>query len=835
MDNGRYPPEGSSSREAKVAIPRIPGHGYQMPPATRTPRARTEVVSKAVQIKCSGNRPQCINCQRQDHDCHYDLERKDRLKGAQRKSHALTALLIEVSSQLDDESKKRIEDTLASFEDDTPPPPPTPALSHGKRARRASSTPANDDALSATSVDGGEAYVSASVGSNEDLDFVQEDLLNTDAADNTGYMGHNSHVQWLRALETKIEQPEGEPADMPYGPPGADGDAFNKRAEALHGRQLLNHGRPPIHQDKFSGYYFYLDKSNIDIDVGDPHVIPSVETAERLFDYYKAYVHSPFPILGDTFEAQLKTYFIRDQGSPTLIVCPKWKAVMNLVFAIGARYSHLIGAEWRADDRDHLVYMWRAVHLLQLQSIDTLVAQPDQALIQAAGLHLRHEDPSMSPKRKKALAQIWWSLYSIECVLTCITGRPRTVSAIDCTVPPPGAKGTEMETTSRETTTSAAVRKGSDSPAGDPTITTSVDPFDVAYVRIDILMDKILSGLYSAQKSAKSWKAAQKEIASLSDELEAWALHSLVRGPTAATDATSENNLSREQLLLYIYYHNAKICITRPCLCRLDLRIKGQSEQSTRFNQKSAEACIGAALDITSMLPDPPNPAWFYGHGPWWCAVHIIMQALTVLLLELSLDGIHLTVEKSHITSCVDKLIRWLSSMKSVDAVSESAYNVVARVMNKQTKEEAAHRRLPQPQPTDQYQKQQGVEDMAFDPQQPYQPYSQPLTLQQSGVAWPSADPMNSNIYSQSNTGNFYLYDVSGTEYLNDPTAGLTDFGQPLNLFYGNPYESTFDQWEWDPAAFLDPDQPPGQGQDQSGYQGGQGNQGYEGYDPGGG
>jgi len=211
------------------------------------------------------------------------------------------------------------------------------------------------------------------------------------------------------------------------------------------------------------------------------------------------------------------------------------------------------------------------------------------------------------------------------------------------------------------------------------------------------------------------------------------------------------------------------------------------------------------------------------------------MQALTVLLLELSLDGIHLTVEKSHVKTCVDKLIRWLNSMKPVDAVSENAYNVVARVMNKQTKEEAARRQLPQLQATDQHQKQQDVENMAFDSQQPYQPYSQPLTLQQSDVAWPSADPFNSNIYSQSNTGNFYLYDASGGDYLNDPTAGLTDFGQPLSLFYGNPYESTFDQWEWDPAAFLDPDQRPGQGQDQSGYQGGQGYQGYEGYDPGGG
>lgn len=233
---------------------------------------------------------------------------------------------------------------------------------------------------------------------------------------------------------------------------------------------------------------------------------------------------------------------------------------------------------------------------------------------QAAGLHLRHEDPSMSPKRRKALAQIWWSLYSIECVLTSITGRPRTVSAIDYTVPPPGAKGTEMETPLRENAISSA---------GGTVNNASVDPFDVAYVRLDILVDKILSGLYSAQKSAKSWKAAQKEIASLSDELETWALHSLSRGPAAATAAASGHDLSREQLLLYLYYHSAKISITRPCLCRLDLRIKGQSEESIRFNQKTAEACIGAALDITSILPDPPNPAWYYENGPWWCAVHM--------------------------------------------------------------------------------------------------------------------------------------------------------------------------------------------------------------------
>jgi hypothetical protein len=41
---------------------------------------------------------------------------------------------------------------------------------------------------------------------------------------------------------------------------------------------------------------------------------------------------------------------------------------MNLLFAIGAKCSHLIGAQCRGDERDHLVYMARAVNLLGLKN-----------------------------------------------------------------------------------------------------------------------------------------------------------------------------------------------------------------------------------------------------------------------------------------------------------------------------------------------------------------------------------------------------------------------------------------------------------------------------------
>jgi hypothetical protein len=187
----------------------------------------------------------------------------------------------------------------------------------------------------------------------------------------------------LRALEIKVEQPEGEAPFMPFGPPGSNQDAFTKRADALHKRhEASDSTRAQL--GYFTDYYFYLDNTNIEIDIGDPNIVPSAETAENLFEHYKTAVHNPFHILDGLFEAQLQMFYNKSHGGVTLNVCSKWKALLNVVFAIGARYSHLVGAEYQADDRDHLVYMWRAVRLLELDSISTLVSQPDQTLIQVS-------------------------------------------------------------------------------------------------------------------------------------------------------------------------------------------------------------------------------------------------------------------------------------------------------------------------------------------------------------------------------------------------------------------------------------------------------------------
>lgn len=60
-----------------------------------------------------------------------------------------------------------------------------------------------------------------------------------------------------------------------------------------------------------------------------------------------------------------------------------WRTQMNLLLAIGAKYSHLVGAEWRGDDRDHLLYMTRAVNLLGLKNTVMIISGPDLQLVQA--------------------------------------------------------------------------------------------------------------------------------------------------------------------------------------------------------------------------------------------------------------------------------------------------------------------------------------------------------------------------------------------------------------------------------------------------------------------
>lgn len=61
----------------------------------------------------------------------------------------------------------------------------------------------------------------------------------------------------------------------------------------------------------------------------------------------------------------------------------KWRAQLNLLFAIGAKHSHLVGAEWAGPERDDIMYMLRAVYLLGLKDSVMFVSEPTIETVQA--------------------------------------------------------------------------------------------------------------------------------------------------------------------------------------------------------------------------------------------------------------------------------------------------------------------------------------------------------------------------------------------------------------------------------------------------------------------
>jgi hypothetical protein len=168
------------------------------------------------------------------------------------------------------------------------------AGSLGKRSRRSSNSGYDEDPTLH-----GEAHVTATVGSNEDLDHIDEDLMRSQQSRSTGYLGQNSEVQWLRSVQRQTEHTGIEPHDSPYGPPGSDQIAISARSEALHERQ--DNAKDDSRQGSMkhiTDSTFYLDSEDLDFDmIVDPNEDPDPDVAERLFGCYLDTVHLSFPLV----------------------------------------------------------------------------------------------------------------------------------------------------------------------------------------------------------------------------------------------------------------------------------------------------------------------------------------------------------------------------------------------------------------------------------------------------------------------------------------------------------------------------------------------------------
>lgn len=132
----------------------------------------------------------------------------------------------------------------------------------------------------------------------------------------------------------------------------------------------------------------------------------------------------------------------------------------------------------------------------------------------ALGLHLRNEDPTAEESRKERLVHTWWSLHSIECLVSTVTGRPPVIAFEDCTVPLPrsipGEHG-ETEDNSRKTSRRRTEYKKSQTPVNSGNSETSsrnpnLRRYLISHINITVISQKALLNLYSPRTTVQSWE-----------------------------------------------------------------------------------------------------------------------------------------------------------------------------------------------------------------------------------------------------------------------------------------------------------------------------------------
>lgn len=485
--------------------------------------------------------------------------------------------------------------------------------------------------------------------------------------------------------------------------------------------------------------YHLDDMSIFTYDAVDPYEMPTPGAANHLFAAYMERVHPSFPIVGRlNLTGQFRKLLSGTVQSPP----DRWLAILNMIFAIGAKYSHLVNADWRGDERDHLIYFTRA-RLLSIDS-EAIFQHPDLQQIQVLGLmsfyllcvgqvnrswilngfairqanalamNVRNDSANLKNSLKEIRYRVWWALYVLEHRLCNMTGRVNCVLDEHCTTPLPIPLEEEgFETEEGQKLLSKESQQGDRAPSSNPqtpiiisstpstdrsrsqtkiasrspSIPTSsndlewakdVPPNSSLYflhlVQLNRLTQAIFHRLYNPAAISGTWTTVQTTIKELDEQLEYW--YRKLPQSFAFRRKQRERTSYEYRLNLGFCYYSSKMTIHRPCLCRLDRKIPNQSSKSLDFNRNSATTCVEAALEMLTLIPDEPNAVGLLRVGPWWSILHWLVQATTVLMLEISFRANHMPEETETILESSKKGIRWLYALAEDNPSAKRAWTI---------------------------------------------------------------------------------------------------------------------------------------------------------------
>ncbi|KAJ5658996.1 hypothetical protein N7507_005447 [Penicillium longicatenatum] len=711
----------------KVAIPRIAGITNAQ---ARRRSARACESCRQRKTKCDGKRPACGQCIYHNNRCVYEevkrIRDENKIKSLTNRVEKYEKTLRNVESEVDGPTARKI-----------------------RKALRSKDGPSTQDD------DEDDSDSSSSVGSLEAVDIVGEDLNRNEHTRAAGFFGKSSEVSWMQKLEDSVgRSTSGEMSDSPHQehseePAGESAPIDDKIAREI-----------PI-----AMMNYHLDELDIpDVDPqSDPFGMPPRDQADQYFNAYMTFVNPFFSaIRQSTFTQQYLQYFNRLYDPIRRIDPPrKWLAVLNMIFAIGCRHCGLMDHANSGSYEDHVVFLMRARQLslqdnilfeptgLQQIQLEFLVAVyllctgrvnraskfANMALHSAIslGINLRLMDERTDRASKEARCRLWWSIYSLEHLLTSMHGRVSRVGESLCSIQLPTPVEEErfnepevqrlfLDHTSR-IEVSATLFEKINQPHPVPSWTFSIPPSSSLFfhylVDLFLISQSVLNKVYSIEGVREGTSQAEYRLQKYALRMDRW-LSKLPPsyqftqpdgGPWSLNHAQLDDESlphTRERVCLAMNYYSARITLCRPCLSINHRNIAQDKSSRAKLRAEMATHCLQASCSLISTFPEKVDLAWLARVTPWWCVLHFLMQSTTALLLGLlycsfappdpdgrkpsehpaSLSGApYPSLLESDLKTALrmtKKALLWIHTMASVDAGARRAFklcdNIIRRI-----------------------------------------------------------------------------------------------------------------------------------------------------------
>ncbi|KAL4750705.1 hypothetical protein BDW72DRAFT_175425 [Aspergillus terricola var. indicus] len=724
-------------------LPLSHSFGQSRPIPRISKRSNACTACKTRRIKCRGSQP-CDNCAATNRTCvflvEHDRRRKNALRRAEQELNTVQQHLDGILEVFKAGDKARLDYLLATAAEYRSASATSPAVQDGMFAgieqlsyiqsvngerRTSESTSTGDDFatdghMSAPGLPGSSWSTPSTFSAPSFIpegilcqgESLTEDPNRDEASRATGYIGSASEIAWLQELGDKVN------------------------SLIMHREQQCS----PNIDDSAAAMNYHLDYSPLPETIpADPRSLPPKPWATTLLGLFFESVFPSFPVVNKSlFIIQFEQAYTSSAAQPSR----NWLAVLNLILALGSKYYQESEPD-SGRDVDDRVYLSRALALattpamrtsyagLQQVQIELLLAiyylasgQVNQSwqingraarLAISMGLNLCADGDQIDPVSKEMRTRLWWSIFSLEHVLSGMTGRPPCINCQSMSVrlplpfdeaqfrlpgveellKIPAARERKLQWTVHATESELYARD-----QWFATIRPRKSLYFFHMVDLSVIMQaasRAIYGLTAAKGSLES------NITFYREKLKLW-LSSLQPAFAFTRHANGYRRDSgemlglashcRERTGLALAYYSSQVVLTRSCLTYPEVQA-GTNVQTprSRYGDDTAKSCVHFALALVSVLPDQPDMKWISKLTSWWCLLHSIMRALTVLLMQLSVGQVPVRSPSGEregiaregegidaVRDASKKVLLWLHSMAKQDPSSKRAFHIGQRL-----------------------------------------------------------------------------------------------------------------------------------------------------------